>query len=102
MSRETKTPGPDIVAAGELQGQESGRVEFEEGQDIFRPIETEGPGPKVKLCNLNPGVICREGKCTVRCNRHPWHIEFLRGHIHDENYFYARSPPINPGPPKQV
>lgn len=91
-----------ILKALKGEGQESGCMEFEEGQDITRPTETEGPGHKVKLCNLNPGVICREGKCTVRCNRHPWHIEWKRGHIHDEQCFYARSPAINPGPPKKV
>jgi len=90
----------DIIKALNEEGQESGCVEFEEGQDITRPTETEGPGQNVKFCNLNPCVICREGKCTVRCNRHPWHIEWKRGYIHDEHGDYARSPPTKPGPPK--
>ena len=89
-----------ILQALKGEGQESECVEFEEGQDINRPIETEGPGPKVKFCNLNPCVICREAKCTVRCNRHPWHIEWKRGYIHDERGFYTRTAPIKPGPPK--
>jgi hypothetical protein len=89
-----------ILQALKGEGPEPGRVEFEGGQDINRPIETERPLQKATFCNFNPGVICCGGKCTVRCNRHPWHIEFKRGHIRDKSGIYARSSPIKPGPPK--
>ena len=88
------------MAASEFEGQKSGRVEFEEGQDITQPIETEGPDKKAKLCNLNPGVICSKGKCTVRCKWHPWHTEFKQGIIHNQHGKYERFTPIKPGPPK--
>ena len=100
MSRETTTPGQGIEAAAEFLGPGFRREVHKEGQDISGPIKAEGPVPKVKFCWLNPGVVCRDGKCTVRCNRHPWHIEWRRGCIHDEKGFYRTTPPIKPGPPK--
>jgi len=100
MNTDTETPGPDIKPAGEFEGQKSGRETFEEGRDINRPPETEGPGKKAKFCHLNPGVVCRGETCSVICNRHPWHIEFMRGNIHDEKHFYAIASPIKPRPPR--
>lgn len=100
MSKKTETPGPGFVAATELMGPDFWRGVQREGQDIEPPIKAEGPGKRVKFCQHSDQVLCKENKCTVACDRHPWHREYKQGYIHDENGFYAAKPPIKPGPPK--